>query len=151
MIPDGSRVLLDSVVLIYFFEAHPTHGRWETHLLSRIEKGTLQGVLATVGLAEILVGEYRRSKESGRSLRRRVVAQPNLSVIDLTQEIACRAAELRARYNLHLADAIHAATAFKATPSGSSPVISVCGGLKQKESAFGCSMSRQVSRCSSPP
>lgn len=112
-IPDESRVGLDSVALIYFLESNPRYRDAAEELLRRIEEGALEGVLATVALAEVLVGEYRRSADRGRALRRQITAQPNLEMVDLTPEIADRAARLRAEHGLHVADAVHAATALE--------------------------------------
>jgi predicted nucleic acid-binding protein len=111
LIPEGARVLLDSVALIYYFERHPTYGHLAGELLERIVGGGLSAVVTTLSLAEVLVAEYRRSAADAQGLRRAIVSLPNLEVVPVTVPIADQAARLRAAHALCTPDAIHVATA----------------------------------------
>jgi predicted nucleic acid-binding protein len=59
MIPNGSKVLLDTVALIYFLEANERYSKMAEKIFGRIESGELQGVLANLVFAELLVPLYR--------------------------------------------------------------------------------------------
>jgi predicted nucleic acid-binding protein len=121
VIPDGARVLLDSVALIYFFERHPAYGPAAREILERVAAGRLSAVLSALALAEVLVPEYRRSPERAQGLRRAIVSLPNVEVVPVSTAVADAAARLRARHALATPDAIHLATA---TLSGAEWVIS---------------------------
>jgi uncharacterized protein len=130
LIPDGARVLLDSMALIYFFERHPVHGIPARELLERIAAGRLGAVLSTLALAEVLVTEYRRSAEDAQGLRRAIVSLPNVEVVPVTAAVADAAARLRALHALRTPDAIHVATAGAA---GAEWVVSNDRALKRVE------------------
>jgi predicted nucleic acid-binding protein len=121
MIPDGARLLLDSVALIYFFERHPVHGEAAREILERIAAGRLSAVLSTLALAEVLVPEHRRSAERAQGLRHAIVTLPNVEVVPVSAAVADAAARLRALHALATPDAIHVATA---AASGAAWVVS---------------------------
>ena len=52
MIPDGSRVLLDTVAVIYFLEESGRYSRQAESIFGRIEVGDLQGVMANLVFAD---------------------------------------------------------------------------------------------------
>lgn len=67
MIPNGSKVLLDTVALIYFLEANERYSKMAEKIFGRIESGELQGVLANLVFAELLVPLYRSGGPTGSS------------------------------------------------------------------------------------
>ncbi len=118
-IPAGSRVLLDTVTLVYFLEQHPAHGQAAEAVLRRIEEGEITGLMATLVFAELLVPVYRE----GETRRARLVASRltefrNLEVVVLSPEISMEAARLRAEHGLRTPDAIHGATALDGEADG---------------------------------
>ena len=119
MIPKGSRVLLDTVALIYFLEENERYSKRAEKIFSRIESGQLQGAMATLVFAELLVPLYRSGDpQAATGLSNRLRNFRNLEIIPLTTEISMEAARLRADYGLRTPDAIHAATAFITQASG---------------------------------
>ena len=60
VIPNGSKVLLDTVALVYFLEQYPRYGSVAKAIFRRIESGELQGVIANLVFAELLIPLYRR-------------------------------------------------------------------------------------------
>ena len=130
MIADGSRILLDSVVFIYFFERNPRYFRQARELFRRVEQGELTAVVSTLCLTEVLVGEYRRSATDGQALRRAIVGMPNLDVLPVTEALADNAARLRADHRLRTPDAVHMATALA---GGASWIVSNDGALRRVE------------------
>lgn len=118
-IPKGSRVLLDTVTLIYFLERHPRHGAPAENLLHRIETGEITGLLSSLAFAELLVPLYRAGEDGAATgLIDRLRRYRNLDVVDLNPPIASRAAQLRAIHGLRTPDAIHAATALLSGATG---------------------------------
>ena len=119
MIPKGSLVLLDTVALIYFLESNERYSKKAEEIFSHIEAGELQGVMANLVFAELLVPLYRSGDSQGATgLANRLINFRNLEVVKLTTEISMEAARLRAEYGLRTPDAIHAATAIITRASG---------------------------------
>jgi len=119
VIPNGSRVLLDTVVLIYFLEGHVRYAQQAEETFARIESGELQGILANLVFAELLVPLYRSDNaQAAAGLTQRLLNFRNLEVVTLSTEISTEAARLRADYGLRTPDAIHGATAILSQASG---------------------------------
>jgi predicted nucleic acid-binding protein len=105
------RVGIDSNVFIYLFEGSGSEATSAGLLLDAIEAGRCEGVLATVGLTEILtrpasVGDgaiFERYADELRSIR-------NLRLMPLDDETAIDAAWGRSN-DRDLGDAVHIATA----------------------------------------
>jgi predicted nucleic acid-binding protein len=112
IIPKGSRVLLATVAMIYFLEENQRYSKKAEKIFGRIESGELQGVMANLVFAELLVPLYRSGDpQAAAGLTNRLINFQNLEVITLTTEISREAARLRADYGLRTPDAIHGATA----------------------------------------
>ena len=119
MIPKGSRVLLDSVALIYFLETNERYSKKAEEIFGHIESGDLQGVMANLVFAELLVPLYRSgNSQAATGLANRLINFRNLEVVTLTTEISMEAARLRAEYGLRTPDAIHGATAIISRTTG---------------------------------
>jgi predicted nucleic acid-binding protein len=104
-------VALDSNVLIYLFEGNGPLADAAEALVDGIEEGAAAGVLASVGLTEILtrpaaLGDGRLFERYAEELR----AIPNLRIVGLDAETAIDAAWGRSG-GRDLGDAIHVATA----------------------------------------
>jgi predicted nucleic acid-binding protein len=119
MIPKGSRVLLDTVALIYFLEVNAHYSNKAEAIFGRIESGELQGVMANLVFAELLVPLYRSGDpQAAVGLSNQLLNFRNLEVITLTTKISMEAARLRADHGLRTPDAIHGATAIITEASG---------------------------------
>ena len=119
VIAKGSRLLLDTVALIYFLEERPRYATKTEQIFGRIESGELQGIMATLVLAELLVPLYRcGDRQTASGLTNRLTNFRNLKVVPLTTEIGMEAARLRADHGLRTPDAIHGATAIVNEASG---------------------------------
>lgn len=109
---ERERIGLDTNVFIYFLENHPRYGAWCASLFDRIERGHNPAVTSTVTLLELLVQPYREQKEE---LAQKIFAltstYPKIEWVPVSQTLADRAAELRARYRLSTPDSIQLATA----------------------------------------
>lgn len=119
MIPSGSRILLDTVSLIYFLVPNGHYSEQATAILSCIESGELQGLMASLVFAELLVPLYRSgNSQAATGLSKRLINFRNMEVITLTTEVSMEAARLRADHGLRTPDAIHGATAIVAQATG---------------------------------
>ncbi len=119
LIPAGSRVLLDTVSLVYFLEPDSPWSGAAGLVMQRIEEGSLAGVISTLLFTELLVPLYRAGEErrAGR-LVSTLEGFRNLRVMAVDRGVSMRAASLRARFGLRSPDAIHAATALEAECDG---------------------------------
>ena len=103
---------LDTSVFIYHLEANPQYLPLTQQILKRVESGQCGGVVSTVTLMELTVHPWRiKRADIARQYEALLVNYPNLSLIDVTREIARQAAQLRATYNVRPADALQVATA----------------------------------------
>lgn len=113
------KIGLDSNLLIYFIEAHPTYHRITDHLFRAIEGGKVIGICSTLSLLEVLVQPYRaKNDELVNQFYGLLITYPNLLWIDLTTEIADLGARFRAKYAIKTPDAILLATAALAGATG---------------------------------
>ena len=103
---------MDTSVFIYHLEANPQYLPLTQQILKRVESGQCGGVVSTVTLMELTVHPWRiKRARIARQYEALLVNYPNLSLIDVTREIARQAAQLRATYNVRPADALQVATA----------------------------------------
>lgn len=113
------RIGLDSNLLIYFLEANPDFHPLCRRVFDAVESGRNQAICSTLSLLEVLVQPYRQQDEAmADQLYGLLTTYPHLDWIDLSIDIADRAAQIRARYHLKTPDAIVAATALHAQASG---------------------------------
>ena len=107
-------IAIDSMCFIYHFEKNPKYHRLVDYLFSLITQKNKLGITSVITLSETLTV----AKKIDASLLFRVqyksvmLAMHNLRMIDVTLDIAQKAAELRSVHGLHLGDAIQLATAF---------------------------------------
>ena len=108
----GQKVGLDTMIFIYAFEEHPAYLAPVKHFFSVLEKGEIEAVTSTITITECLVQPYRK-KDFALAAHYMVLFRnfPHLSIIPMTDDVAERAAFLRAHYNLKTPDAIQVATA----------------------------------------
>ena len=106
-----TRLALDSSLFIYHFEANPTYLPLTTVVLSAITDGRCQGVISSVTIMELTVHPWRQNRgDVARQYELLLANFPNLIIVDVNRDVARRAAQLRALYNLRPADALLVAT-----------------------------------------
>lgn len=107
------RVVLDTSSCIYYLEGPPNPRRDRLMpLFAAAEQGTMIIVLPTIVVVELLTGPLRAGdREAEASARLFVSHTPGVEVHDVTFAVACKAAELRAKYQLRTPDAVILATA----------------------------------------
>jgi predicted nucleic acid-binding protein len=106
------RVFLDTAPVIYFVERNPHYLEKVENVFNRLDEGTLLAATSPVTLSECLVLPFRQGKpEIVQSFVDILSNNSNVVFVVIEDQVAGRAAELRARYNLTLADAFQMAAA----------------------------------------
>lgn len=100
---------LDTSLFIYFLEQNPKFYQTSEAYFSKLEKRTIKAVTTILTLTEILSYENLIIPED--KIITEFFSTPNLSVIEVNQEIAVEAARIRREYKFKLADSIQLATA----------------------------------------
>jgi predicted nucleic acid-binding protein len=108
-LPDGALLLMDTAPIVYFLEAHPKLAKLFRPLFRRHAAGEIQFAVTTISIAEVLTGPLQSGNEALTERLRTILE--SWRVLDLTVDIAERAARLRATVRLKLPDAIQAASA----------------------------------------
>ena len=110
-----THLFLDTAPVIYYVEEHPLFLATVTPIFDRIDSGLLIAVTSPVTLAECLVAPYRLSMiKLQQDFFDLIVHGRYTTFMPLDHEIARQAAELRARYNVTLPDALQIAAALSA-------------------------------------
>ena len=108
----GRKIALDTMIFIYAFEEHPAYASLVKAFFFALERGEMEAVTSVVTITECLTQPYRR-KDFALAAQYMVLFRnfPHLSVAPVTDDIAERAAFLRAQYSLKTPDALQLATA----------------------------------------
>ena len=102
---------LDTSLWIYHLEGDPRYLPLTTGILSRVQTGRPSGIVSVITIMELTVRPYRLNKPDVAAHYEALLSHfPNLVIADTTQDIARRAAQLRAAYSLKTADALLVAT-----------------------------------------
>lgn len=105
---------LDTGVFIHHFEGGE-YSELTTVVLERVQDGGCKGVVSAVSLAEILVKPLQLGQDGLADLYRVVFHEmPNLQTVPVDQDVASRAAALRAAGGFGPADSIVLASAIEA-------------------------------------
>ena len=103
---------LDTSIFIYHLEAHPHYQPLTRELLAAVESGHLEAATSTITVMELTVRPWQLGRPAvAREYEALLLHFPHLVLVDVTREVARRAAQLRARYRLRPADSLQAATA----------------------------------------
>ena len=103
---------LDTAVFIYHLKAHPTYLPLTRIILQRVQAGQCTGVVSLVTIMELTIHPLRQQRaDIARQYEALLAHFPHLQIVDLTRNVARRAAQLRAYYSLRPADALQVATA----------------------------------------
>lgn len=102
---------LDTSIFIYHLEAHPTYLSLTREIFAGIEAGHWSAATSVITLMELTVHPWKMERQDvARKYEALLAHFPNLSLFDVDRNIARRAAQLRARFRIHPADALQVAT-----------------------------------------
>jgi len=111
MLRRHKRIALDTSIFIYQFEENRQYLPLTDRIFGWLEKPGSRAITSTLTMTELLVQPYRESNRQRVSIFYALLSTyPNLEWIAPNLEIADRAAQIRAVYNLKTPDAIQAAT-----------------------------------------
>ncbi|GAC1403140.1 MAG: PIN domain-containing protein [Chloroflexota bacterium] len=109
------RLAFDTTPIIYYIEANPEHDALITTVFEMVDSGVLTAVTSVVSLLEVLVLPMR---QGNRTLQNEyqdlLLSSDHFETLPISVEVAERAADLRARFNLRTPDALQLATALSA-------------------------------------
>jgi len=103
---------LDTSIFIYHLEAHPRYQPLTQELLAGVQAGRQVAITSMITVMELTVRPWQLGRPAvAREYEALLVHFPNLTLADVTRDVARRAAQLRAHHRFRPADALQAATA----------------------------------------
>ena len=108
------RIAIDSNVLIYLLDGSGRRAELSARLMDAIGRGEVEGVLASVGLAEVLVASAKADDGPVFEQTAATLRDLGLRVTTLDARAAEDAAWIRGRMGASMPDAIHLACAIRA-------------------------------------
>lgn len=112
---DYNKVFLDTATFIYFIEKDNNNPQYFDKMKQFFEKGyqdDKEFVTSTITITEYFVVPYRKQELSCISSFQRLVETLDIEITEIDQEIAKKAARIRAEYkNFKAMDALQLATA----------------------------------------
>jgi predicted nucleic acid-binding protein len=107
-----TSLFLDTAPVIYYVEKNPIYLERVKEIFGRLDKGSLTAVTSPVTLSEALVHPMRQKLAAQQQdFVDLIVAGRSVRFVPIECAAAIRAAELRAKYNLSLTDALQISTA----------------------------------------
>jgi predicted nucleic acid-binding protein len=101
---------LDTSVFIYHFEAHSRYSPLTQELLTGVQAGQWSAITSTITVMELTVHPWKIGRSAvAREYEALLIHFPNLTLADVTRDVARRAAQLRALHNVRPADALQVA------------------------------------------
>jgi predicted nucleic acid-binding protein len=123
------QLFLDTAPIIYYVERNPQYASLADIVFDHIDNGIVRAVTSPITLLECLVVPYRLGQAvAQQAFVDLIVTGPGTTFVPLDAAIARRGADLRATYNLSLADAFQIAAALAA---GCDAVLTNDAGLKR--------------------
>src|SRR5215475_12549419 len=108
------ELFLDTAPIIYHVEGNLAYQPLTDHVFQTIQDGTISAVTSSITLSECLAHPYRRGDMAlAQKFRNVITAGVNTRYVGV-DAVAERAAEVRAHYNLKLADSFQVAAAILA-------------------------------------
>ena len=112
----SKTVFLDTAPLIYYIEENRNYSPILNKLFLANSKGDFLFQTSVITLLEVLVYPMRANEQQLVEEYQNILCNsPSIDIIDLTIEIAIKAASLRAKYGLKTPDSIQVATALNAS------------------------------------
>jgi predicted nucleic acid-binding protein len=106
-----TKLFLDTAPVIYFVEANPNYLQVIESIFDKIESG-LAAITSPITLAECLVVPYRLGlTQLQQDFTDLIVDTDNITFTSIDDAMAKSAADIRARYNLSLPDALQISVA----------------------------------------
>jgi predicted nucleic acid-binding protein len=104
-------VYWDTMLFIYWLEAHPVHGPQVEQIYRRMDARGDQLCTGVLTIGEVLTGAYKAGRTDVAIQIKKFFTSGELKILPFTSEVAERYAFIRAQQRVSPADAIHLATA----------------------------------------
>jgi len=112
----SKTVFLDTAPLIYYIEENRKYSSLLSKLFLANSKGDFLFQTSVITLLEVLVHPMRENEQQLVEEYQNILCNsPTIDIIDLTIDIAIKAATLRAKYGIKTPDSIQVATALNAS------------------------------------
>jgi len=106
------RIFLDTAPLIYFIEGHSIYQEKLIEYFSSNDKGDFIFITSSITLLEVLVKPIKEGKHKLVAKYKNILLNATgIQIIEISNDIAERAAQFRAKYGLRTPDALQIATA----------------------------------------
>ena len=105
------RIAIDSNVLIYLLEGNDRRAEISARLVDAIGRGEVEGILASLGLAEVLVPAARADDSRSFEEAAATIRDLGFRIVTLDASTAEDAAWIRGRTGASMPDAVHLACA----------------------------------------
>lgn len=110
-----TRIFLDTAPVIYFVERNPQYFIITEAIFQKIDSGQMRAVTSSITLAECLVIPIHQNNESlQQDFQDLITNGVHTQFQTINQAVGILGAQLRAQYNLTLADALQIASAIEA-------------------------------------
>jgi len=106
-----SLVYWDTMLFIYWLEANPTHARQVERIHNRMEERGDQLCTSVFTIGEVLTGTYKTAGTDEVKKIRDYFESPAIRLLPFNTGVADRYAQIRVRWKVSPADAIHLASA----------------------------------------
>jgi predicted nucleic acid-binding protein len=110
-LPIGSKIYIDTPVLIYTLENHPDFYPLLESLWTKFENDRVSIATSELIITEALVSPLRSGNVVSISNYEQLIFHAGINLIPIDRSILVAATKLRVKYKLKTPDAIHAATA----------------------------------------
>jgi predicted nucleic acid-binding protein len=122
------RLYIETAPLIYYVEENSTYVAKMDAIIEAVEDVLIEAVSSVIILTEVLPQPIKMGNTKLEQEYRNILLHSGgFGLLPVTAQMAESAAELRARYNLRTADALHVATAIAA---GCDAFLTNDGGIK---------------------
>jgi predicted nucleic acid-binding protein len=107
-------IFLDTAPLIYFIEGHSTYQDKLVAYFSSNDNGDFTFITSSITLLEVLVKPLKEGKPKLVTQYKKILLNAEgIQIFEISNSIAEKAAELRAKYGLRTPDALQIATALE--------------------------------------
>ncbi len=106
----NKKIVIDTSPIIYYMEEDTKYLDILEKFFTRVDNGEIEGIVSVITLLETLVRPLKEKDSVLAGNYRRILTESrNIELVDITPEIATKAAEIRSKYGTLLPDAIQAA------------------------------------------
>lgn len=107
-------IFLDTAPLIYFIEGNSQYQHHLKQIFEANDRGDFAFITSSITLLEVLVKPLKEGQsELANQYKRILTTAAGIRILDVTNDLAVLAAELRAKYNIRTPDAIQIAAAIE--------------------------------------